>query len=348
MYTENDTRDHHDTPPGPARVKKDGVRQRPQCGVRRRLTRLSASLPVGTAARRHGNADLQVGTAARRAAKPRTPNPPHGTKARERRPAVGTARQRRAEGTTPPSGMAHRGPQGREPAITHSPAWRTRSPHPASPGSFPEQTSLQEVTEHKRIRFATPLPILPMTDSDRPLFRLFQKPEEPPPGLGAIRAWLRKPRPRLAHALSWIPYLLSGIPEAWKFAKKNYGPATVRLKRIAARATPAARALARFGPVAAAAARLARLVDRSVRAGQVFVTKYRAAMSGFNSLWWNPGERRGWPVLPVGARRPADKAREGGIPGVFRPKRNDERRAATRFSRDGSPAERRLGFATGC
>ena len=47
-------------------------------------------------------------------------------------------------------------------------------------------------------------------------------------------------------------------------------------------------------------------------------------------------------------RRPADKAREGGIPGVFRPKRNDERRAATRFSRDGSPAERRVGFITGC
>ena len=59
MYTENDTRDHHDTPPGPARVKKDGVRQRPQCGVRRRLTRLSASLQVGSTARRHGNADLR-------------------------------------------------------------------------------------------------------------------------------------------------------------------------------------------------------------------------------------------------------------------------------------------------
>ena len=66
------------------------------------------------------------------------------------------------------------------------------------------------------------------------------------------------------------------------------------------------------------------------------------------------------PVLPVGARPgspgggPADKAREGGAPtgrtgpGVFRLKRNDERRAATRFSRDGSPAERRVGFITGC
>ena len=152
---------------------------------------------------------------------------------------------------------------------------------------------LQGVTAHKPIRFATPLPILPMTDSDRPLFRLFQKPEEPPPGLEAIRAWLRKPRPRLAHALSWIPYLLSGIPEAWKFAKKNYGPATARLKRIADGATPVAQAVARFGPVAAAGVRLARLADASIRAGHEFVTRYRAAVSAFNSLWWNPGERRG-------------------------------------------------------
>ena len=63
---------------------------------------------------------------------------------------------------------------------------------------------------------------------------------------------------------------------------------------------------------------------------------------------------------PRPARRPVDKAREGGAPtgrtgpGVFRPKRNDERREATRFSRDGSPAEPppgelgRVGFITGC
>ena len=51
------------------------------------------------------------------------------------------------------------------------------------------------------------------------------------------------------------------------------------------------------------------------------------------------------PVLPG---RPADKAREGGIPSVFRPKRNAERSEAEWFSRDGSPGERRLGFTTGC
>ena len=73
-----------------------------------------------------------------------------------------------------------------------------------------------------------------------------------------------------------------------------------------------------------------------------------------NSLWWNPGERRERPVLPVGARRPADKAREGGIPGVLRPKRNAGHQfsrwggEAKWFSRNASPLERRLGFATGC
>ncbi len=55
-----------------------------------------------------------------------------------------------------------------------------------------------------------------------------------------------------------------------------------------------------------------------------------------NGPWAQWRERRERPVLPVGARRPADKAREGGAPTgrtgprVFRPKRNDERREATR------------------
>ena len=93
---------------------------------------------------------------------------------------------------------------------------------------------------------------------------------------------------------------------------------------------------------------------------------FRVSPPAVNSRWWNPGERRGRPVLPVGARPsspgggPADKAREGGAPtgrtgpGVFRPKRNDERCAATRLSRDGSLAEPppgelgRVGSTTGC
>ena len=99
--------------------------------------------------------------------------------------------------------------------------------------------------------------------------------------------------------------------------------------------------------------------SRSCAVGAARFAKLRWQTGLVSSRWWNPGERRSWPVLPVGARRPADKARERGAPtgrtgpGVFRPKRNDERRAATRFSRDGSPAEPppgelgRMGSTTG-
>ena len=216
--------------------------------------------------------------------------------------------------------MAHRGAQRRETTRSHSPAWRTPSHLSLVPEDHLEKTppmqeaprniaKLQGVTAHKPIRFATPLPILPMTDSDRPPFRLFQKPEEPPPGLEAIRAWLRKPRPRLAHALSWIPYLLSGIPEAWKFARKNYGPATARLKQIAARAAPVARAVARFGPVAAAGVRLARLANASIRAGHEFVTKYRAAVSAFRDPHGRPAQRKD----PAGVEAPAHSADDTSI-----------------------------------
>jgi len=46
--------------------------------------------------------------------------------------------------------------------------------------------------------------------------------------------------------------------------------------------------------------------------------------------------------------RLADKAREGGIPRVFRPKRNDERAKAERFSEDAAGVECRASFVTGC
>ena len=64
------------------------------------------------------------------------------------------------------------------------------------------------------------------------------------------------------------------------------------------------------------------------------------AVASLERASMRPADRR----CRLGARA---KAREGGIPSVFRPKRNDERREATWFSRDGSPAERRLGFTTG-
>ena len=51
---------------------------------------------------------------------------------------------------------------------------------------------------------------------------------------------------------------------------------------------------------------------------------------------------------PESGEAPGDKAREGGIPSAFRPKRNDEGRAAARFSRDALPFECRVGSTTGC
>ena len=84
--------------------------------------------------------------------------------------------------------------------------------------------------------------------------------------------------------------------------------------------------------------------EGSLRAGRSLPGNIRVMCRDFrvNSLWWNPGERR------ERVRRPADKAREGGIPSVFRPKRNAEHSEAEWFSRDGSPAEHRVGFTTGC
>ena len=64
-------------------------------------------------------------------------------------------------------------------------------------------------------------------------FRLFQEPEEPPPGLEAIRAWVRKPRPRLRRAWSWVPYLFSRIPKMWAFLKKQREPTVKALRQLA-------------------------------------------------------------------------------------------------------------------
>ena len=64
-------------------------------------------------------------------------------------------------------------------------------------------------------------------------FRLFQEPEEPPPGLEAIRAWVRKPRPRLRRAWSWIPFLFSRIPKMWAFLKRQREPTVKALRQLA-------------------------------------------------------------------------------------------------------------------
>ena len=84
-----------------------------------------------------------------------------------------------------------------------------------------------------------------MPDSNRPF--LFQRPEEPPPGLEAIRAWLRKPRPRLRGALDWVRLLLSGLANAWDFTKKNARPGAAWIGRVVEAAKPVVQVAAKAG-----------------------------------------------------------------------------------------------------
>ena len=83
--------------------------------------------------------------------------------------------------------------------------------------------------------------------SERDLFRLFQKPEKPPLGLETIRAWIRKPRPLLRSAWDWVPLILSRLPKARDFVKKQRAPAAKLLRRVAAKGAPLAKGAAWFG-----------------------------------------------------------------------------------------------------
>ena len=109
--------------------------------------------------------------------------------------------------------------------------------------------------------------------SERDLFRLFQKPEKPPLGLETILAWIRKPRPLLRSAWDWVPHILSRLPKAWKFVKKQRAPAAKLLRRAAAKGEPLARGAAWFGGM---------LVELAVRA--------RAAAAAFQNPHNKPGE----------------------------------------------------------
>lgn len=79
-----------------------------------------------------------------------------------------------------------------------------------------------------------------MPDSNRP--SLFTRPEEPPLGYEAIRAWLRKPRPLLRSALSWIPLFLSKLYDAGVFIRRNARPGAEWVQRAAKKAEPVVRA----------------------------------------------------------------------------------------------------------
>ena len=84
-----------------------------------------------------------------------------------------------------------------------------------------------------------------MPDSNRP--SLFTRPDEPPLGYEAIRAWLKKPRPLLSSALGWIPLFLSKLYDAGVFIKKNARPGAEWVQKAAKKAEPVVRAGAKVG-----------------------------------------------------------------------------------------------------
>ena len=70
---------------------------------------------------------------------------------------------------------------------------------------------------------------------------------ETPPGLDAIRAWIRKPRPWLRSVRLWVRWILRGIRAAYRHVKKNWPATRERIRRIAAQGEEAARVVVRVG-----------------------------------------------------------------------------------------------------
>ena len=80
-----------------------------------------------------------------------------------------------------------------------------------------------------------------------PDVRLFQEPEETPPGLDAIRAWLKKPRPRLHGLWIWIRWILSRIATACRYLRKRWPAARERIGQVAATGEKVARRAVQVG-----------------------------------------------------------------------------------------------------
>lgn len=72
---------------------------------------------------------------------------------------------------------------------------------------------------------------------------------ETPPGLDAIRAWIRKPRPWLRGTRLWIDHILSAGPAAWELLKKHGPRAAKWLRRVLRRIAPATRPVAQLGEI---------------------------------------------------------------------------------------------------
>ena len=71
--------------------------------------------------------------------------------------------------------------------------------------------------------------------------------DETPPSLDAIRAWIRKPRPRLHGVWLWVRWTLAAVASAYRFLTRHAGPAAQHLRRIASEGERVNRAAARAG-----------------------------------------------------------------------------------------------------
>lgn len=71
--------------------------------------------------------------------------------------------------------------------------------------------------------------------------------DETPPGLNAIRTWIRKPRPWLHGVSLWVRWILARLAKGYRFVKQHAGPAAKRLRQIAAEGERVSRAAAQAG-----------------------------------------------------------------------------------------------------
>lgn len=71
--------------------------------------------------------------------------------------------------------------------------------------------------------------------------------DDTPPGLDAIRAWIRRPHPWLRGVWLWIRWIGAGVANAYRFLGKHAGPAAKRLGEIASKGERLSRAATRAG-----------------------------------------------------------------------------------------------------
>jgi len=71
--------------------------------------------------------------------------------------------------------------------------------------------------------------------------------DDTPPGLDAIRSWLRKPHPWFRGVWLWVRWILQGLRDAFRFLATNAPRAAEKVRIVARKGAPVVRAAARVG-----------------------------------------------------------------------------------------------------